>query len=140
MQEKGIYYFHQGTNYYSYDLMGCHYSKESTTFRVWAPNAKHVSVVGEFNNWDTTRHSMKRISDGGIWEIVIKDLPEFTSYQYAINTYNNDLIFKADPYAYHCELRPGRCSQVYDLSNSKFTDDEWVKSRKEKQALLDLLR
>ena len=135
MQEKGIYYFHQGTNYYAYDLMGCHYTKEATTFRVWAPNAKHVSVVGEFNNWDTTRHSMKRISDGGIWEIVIKDLPEFTCYQYAINTHNNELIFKADPYAYHCELRPGRCSQVYNLNNYQFTDDEWVNSRKEKQAL-----
>ena len=51
MQEKGIYYFHQGTNYYAYELMGSHYTKEKTTFRVWAPNAKFVSVVGNFNNY-----------------------------------------------------------------------------------------
>ena len=69
MEEKGIYYFHQGTNYRSYELLGAHYTKKSTTFRVFAPNAKIVSVVGEFNNWDSTTHVMTRISDNGIYEI-----------------------------------------------------------------------
>ena len=135
MQEKGIYYFHQGTNYYAYELMGSHYFKEKTIFRVWAPNAKYVSVVGDFNNWDTTTHSMKRISDGGIWEIEIENLPEYTSYQYAVLTRGGDLLFKADPYAYHSELRPGRCSKTFNLDNYKWTDEAWVTNREEKQAL-----
>ena len=59
MEEQGIYYFHQGTNYRSYELLGAHFNKDYTIFRVFAPNARIVSVVGEFNNWDTTSHVME---------------------------------------------------------------------------------
>ena len=66
MNDQGIYYFHQGTNYRAYELLGAHYSKSGTTFRVFAPNALWVSVVGEFNNWDSLVNQMTKISDGGI--------------------------------------------------------------------------
>ena len=135
MEEKGIYYFHQGTNYRSYELLGAHYSKESTTFRVFAPNAKIVSVVGEFNNWDSTTHVMNRISDNGLFEITIPGVKEFACYQYAIKTKRNKLIFKSDPYGYHSELRPNKGSRVYNLDGYKFKDARWMKSRAKKQSI-----
>ena len=134
MNEQGIYYFHQGTNYYAYELLGSHYTKEATTFRVWAPNAKIVSVVGDFNNWDTRTHSMKKITNEGLWEIVIPNINEFDKYQYAILTRKNKLLFKSDPYAFHSELRPGKCSKVYNLNNFTFTDQDWMKNRHVKQS------
>lgn len=134
MNDQGIYYFHQGTNYYSYQLLGSHYTKEATTFRVWAPNAKIVSVVGEFNNWDTKTHVMTKITNEGLWELTIANIEEYSTYQYAILTKRNRLIFKSDPYAFHSELRPGRCSKVYDLNGYTFTDHEWMKKRVLKQS------
>lgn len=134
MQEKGIYYFHQGTNYYAYELLGAHYSKDETVFRVWAPNAKEVSVIGDFNDWNIFKNGMKKISNEGIWETTIANVNEYACYQYAILTKDNVWINKADPYAFHAELRPNRASRVYDLNNYQFTDDEWVKNRAEKQA------
>lgn len=135
MEEKGIYYFHQGTNYRSYELMGCHYRDGVTTFRVFAPNARVVSVVGEFNNWDTTKHVMKRISDNGLYEIAIEKIEEFACYQYAILTKDNKLLFKSDPYGYHCELRPAKASKVYNLEGYTFNDEKWIKQRKTIQTL-----
>lgn len=135
MEEKGIYYFHQGTNYRSYELMGCHYNGDSCVFRVYAPNAKKVSVVGEFNNWDTRTHVMKKISDNGLYEIEISGVKEFLCYQYAILTRRNRLIFKSDPYGYHSELRPEKASKVYNLEGYEFHDQEWLNNRKIKQSL-----
>ena len=134
INEQGIYYFHQGTNYHSYELLGSHYTKEATTFRVWAPNAKIVSVVGPFNNWDTRTHAMTKITNEGLWEITIPGIEEYSSYQYAILTKRKKLIFKSDPYAFHSELRPGRCSKVVDINNFVFTDQEWMKNRPNKQS------
>ena len=135
MEEKGIYYFHQGTNYRSYELLGAHYTKKSTTFRVFAPNAKIVSVVGEFNNWDSTTHVMTRISDNGIYEITIPNVPEYACYQYAILTRKNKLIFKSDPYGYHFELRPQKATRVYNLKGYRFKDSKWMKEREKKQSI-----
>lgn len=135
MEEKGIYYFHQGTNYRAYELMGAHYTKESTIFRVWVPHAKIVSVVGEFNAWDTTRHVMQKISDGGIYEIAISNVPLYACYQYAIVTLDNRTLFKSDPYGFHAECRPEKASKVYDLSGYTFQDSQWMEKRKQHQAL-----
>lgn len=134
MEEKGIYYFHQGTNYYAYELLGAHYSEKETVFRVWAPNAKEVSVIGDFNDWDIFKNKMARISNEGIWEVVIQNVKEYDCYQYAILTNDNNWINKADPYAFHAELRPNRASRVYNLNNYEFNDDEWMKNRALKQA------
>lgn len=135
MQEKGIYYFHQGTNYRAYELLGAHYNQAYTTFRVWAPNAKVVSVVGEFNDWDTTRHVMNKISNEGIFEISIQDVKEYQCYQYAILTRDDKILFKTDPYGYHCELRPEKASKVYNLETYHFSDQEWMHTRKQRQSI-----
>lgn len=134
MEEKGIYYFHQGTNYYAYELLGAHYEPEYTTFRVFAPNAKEVSVIGDFNGWDIFKNGMKKISNEGIWEVKIPNVKEYDCYQYAILTSNDKWINKADPFAFHAELRPNRASRVYNLNNYQFTDDVWLQNRLEKQA------
>jgi 1,4-alpha-glucan branching enzyme len=134
MEEQGIYYFHQGTNYEAYRLMGAHYTKEATTFRVWAPHASKVNVVGSFNDWSLYDNPMIKISSGGIWEVVIPNVPLYACYQYAITTANGSLLYKSDPYGFHAEKRPDKASKVYDLSTYTFTDQEWMKKRKTAQS------
>lgn len=131
MEELGIYYFHQGTNYETYKLLGAHYTKESTTFRVWAPNAKAVYVVGDFNDWQ--KALMKRISSNGIYEITITGVLEFQNYRYVIETFNNKFIEKSDPYGFHFELRPKTSSKVYNLNGYTYNDGVWMKKRKNLQ-------
>lgn len=133
MNDQGIYYFHQGTNYEAYELLGAHYSKEATTFRVWAPNAKCVSVVGDFNNWNISSHIMNKITNEGLYEITISNVGEYDCYQFAITSSKNKVLMKSDPYAFHSELRPKKASKVYDLNKFKFTDDEWMNNRQNKQ-------
>ncbi len=135
MEEKGCYYFHQGTNYQAYELLGAHYNKEYTIFRVFAPHAKLVSVVGEFNNWDTKKDVMHKISDNGVYEITILGVKEYQCYQYAILTYDNRLLFKSDPYGFHAELRPAKASKVYDLKGFIFHDEKWMQERQFHQSL-----
>lgn len=130
LNNQGVYYFHQGTNYEAYDLLGAHYTEEETTFRTWAPNALSVSVVGEFNGWNKEASVMKRISNEGLYELTIKNVKLYDCYQYAITCKDGRVLFKSDPYAFHSELRPARASKVFDLDAYKFTDDEWMEKRK----------
>lgn len=124
----GLFYFHQGTNYYAYKYLGSHILDGKTTFRVWAPNALKVSVVGDFNNWDKNKNPMHKISDG-VWELVVEGVKEFDCYQYAIKGKNNRWFNKSDPYAKHFELRPKVASKVYELGKYEFTDSKWMKKR-----------
>ena len=133
MDELACYYFHQGTTSKAYELLGAHYQKEYTRFCVWAPNAKFVNVIGDFNNWDLFKNPMERITNNGLWEVKIKGVKEYDTYQYVITTYDGRLIYKTDPYGYHSELRPKRASKVFDLNNYVFHDEEWMKNRINKQ-------
>ena len=128
-EEQGIYLFHQGTNYYSYELLGSHLVDGGVLFRTWAPNAKKVAVVGDFNSWDRNKHQMTKISNEGVWEIMIPNVNEFSSYKYAIKTKSNRYVLKSDPYAFHSELRPNTASKVYDIKGYKFKDAKWMKNR-----------
>ena len=129
MNELAIYYFHQGSTVKAYELLGAHYTKNATRFCVWAPNAVSVSVVGEFNNWDVLAHPMVKITNEGLYEVVIKNVKEFSCYQYAIKTKKGNIIYKSDPYAFHSENRPYKASKVYDLSGYIFNDEKWMKNR-----------
>lgn len=131
-QEQGIFLFHQGTNYYSYKLMGAHLVDDGVIFRVWAPNAKKVAVVGDFNYWDRTKHPMTKVSDSGIWEVYIPGVKEFDTYKFAILSARNRWIMKADPYAFHSEVRPNTASKVFNLDNYQFNDELWMKERLER--------
>ena len=133
LNDQGIYYFHQGTNYEAYELLGAHYKKDRTTFRVWAPNALSVSVIGDFNGWNKETHVMKKITNEGLYEIVIPGVNLYDCYQYAITCKNGSVINKSDPYGFHAETRPKQASKVYDLDSYKFSDEEWMKNRKKLQ-------
>ncbi|MBQ3116566.1 MAG: 1,4-alpha-glucan branching protein GlgB [Clostridia bacterium] len=127
-----LYLFHQGTNYYAYDFMGAHFvrkgGKSGVIFRVWAPHAESVSVVGDFNGWDKSACVMQRISDGGIFETFIEGLKEYDTYKYAV-TGGGKTVLKADPYAFHSETPPYTASKLYKLNGYKWHDEEYLKNR-----------
>ena len=131
-EDLPVYLFHQGTNYNAYDFMGAHFGekagKSGVFFRVWAPNAKSVSVVGDFNGWDSTKNVMKRISENGVYEVFVENIKQFDNYKYAI-TNNEKTILKADPYAFHSETPSGTASKVYDLSGYIWNDNEFMNNK-----------
>ncbi len=128
--------FAQGSHYEIYKKLGAHPckkdGKQGTYFAVWAPNARSVSLVGNFNNWDTNATPMIKRDNGGIYEVFIEGLGEGELYKYFIITPNGDGIYKADPYANYAELRPGTASVVYDIKKLKWSDQKWLEERKKK--------
>lgn len=127
-----LYLFHQGTNYHAYEYLGAHFvkkdNKSGVIFRVWAPNADRVSVVGDFNNWDINANKMQRISNSGVYETFISDLREFDAYKFAIN-HRNNVVLKADPYAFHSETPPNTASKLYKLDGYKWKDASFIEKR-----------
>ena len=99
-------------------------------FAVWAPNAKRVSVIGNFNNWDTRRHPMRILGASGVWELFIPGLGEGEVYKFEIlSKINKHLSEKADPYAFYAEIRPKSASIVYDINRYQWNDNAWMKLR-----------
>jgi 1,4-alpha-glucan branching enzyme len=128
--------FYDGMNCRAYELLGSkkHRSGRSTgaLFRVWAPNARSVSVVGEFNNWDRSENQMNLKDDNGVWELYIKGIKDFDIYKYSIEDENGRILLKSDPYAYHMETRPDTASKFYDISGYSWHDQEWISSNIDK--------
>ena len=133
ISDADVYVFGQGSHYDIYKKLGAHPcvqdGKKGTFFGVWAPNAKSVSVVGDFNNWEPTAFYLNRRNDCGIYEGFIPGVGEGALYKYYIETQSGEGIYKADPYANYAELRPGTASIVYDIKKIKFTDDKWLEAR-----------
>ncbi len=132
--EFPLYLFYQGKNYEAYKFFGVHSMKKGRgkvfIFRVWAPNAVSVSVIGDFNKWDRTKNPMTLISDG-IWETEISKLRQFDAYKFSIETADGKFLNKADPYAAHFETRPGTASKIYE-SSFEWSDDKWFEDKKNK--------
>ena len=130
-----IYLFHNGQNFDLADFLGCHKSKENGNtgyeFRVWAPNAKEISIVGDFNKWDKKSNPMKKISDQ-IWMTFIPELKEFDTYKYYVKRMDNSERMKADPFGTHMETKPATDSKIYDISNFKWSDSKWQEKKKSK--------
>lgn len=126
------YLFHQGTNYKTYDFLGAHFTRENgqngVVFRVWAPNAASVSVIGDFNGWDKTKNVMSLIDNDGVWEEFIAGVKEFDAYKYAVTSKRGKTVNKADPYAFHAETPPNTASKVYELSGYRWQDKEYFKN------------
>ena len=133
--EMDRYLFGEGTHYEIYKLMGAHPTtqrgKDGVYFAVWAPHAESVSVVGDFNKWDTDKNVMKCDNDMGIYQLFVPKVREGDLYKFCITTYKGKLLFKADPYANYAEHRPGTASCVYDISKFKWGDSVWMKKRLE---------
>ena len=124
------YLFHQGTNYNSYELMGCNIKDGKISFRVWAPNAQKVSLVGDIFSWDGGI-PLKRVTEKGIWELILDFTPDMTGTFYKYKIENNGRVFmKADPYAYMNETLGKTASVIYDIDGFKWGDEEWFKHRK----------
>ncbi|WMJ78185.1 MULTISPECIES: 1,4-alpha-glucan branching protein GlgB [unclassified Sedimentibacter] len=131
--ELPIYLFHQGTNYYSYKFLGSHIADNGSgaTFRVWAPKAKAVHVVGDFNNWQKEeRHKMNKIKSSGIWELYIPLLNSGNLYKYLITTREGIETYKSDPYAFSSQTKQDTASIVYPTDNYNWNDDRWQTYKK----------
>jgi len=121
-----IYLFHEGTNYNAYQMLGCMYISDKANqlegyrFAVWAPNAKTVSLVGDFNQWNIDSHPMQKIENSGVWWIFISGMKTGELYKYAITAPNGKVIMKADPFAFCTELRPNTASVTYRLDRYKW--------------------
>ncbi len=126
-----LYLFHEGTNAKAYEYLGSHQSGEGAVFRVWAPNAQWVGVAGDFNSWQAGEAPMRKISDG-VWECKVDKVSRYDAYKYLISTADGRSFYKADPYAFHAETRPGTASKFYELPEFKWTDSAWLKKRREK--------
>ena len=110
-----------------YKYFGCHTVGDKTVFRVWAPNAKQISVVGDFNSWDDTALKMRLLGDG-IFETVTDKLSQYSNYKYSVLGADGKVVLKADPYAYHSETRPQTASKVY-TTHYKWGDRQWLSAR-----------
>ena len=127
-----LYLFHQGKNFEAHKFFGAHPFRRGRgqfyRFRVWAPHAKSVSVIGEFNGWNRTANPMHKISDT-VWEAELPRLKQFDSYKYSIETQDGRILDKADPYAAHYERRPGTASKLFE-SEYVWGDREWMLEKK----------
>ena len=131
--ELDHYLFGQGNHYEIYKKLGAHEvtaGKKGVYFAVWAPHAKSVSVIGEFNGWDAAADRMERQEPLGIYTVFVPEAKDGQMYKYCIETESGELIYKADPFANYAELRPGTASRITDISHLKWTDDRWMESRK----------
>ncbi|HEX3028055.1 MAG TPA: 1,4-alpha-glucan branching protein GlgB [Clostridia bacterium] len=128
-----LHLFNEGTHHKIFEKLGSHVTTvqgiEGTLFAVWAPNARRVSVVGDFNQWDGRRNQMRCLGCSGVWEIFIPGITESEVYKYEIKTCSGELYSKADPYAFCSELRPNTASKTYNIDNYVWTDDKWIENR-----------
>lgn len=120
-----VYLFKQGRNCRAYDFFGAHFTETGVVFRVWAPKAESVSVVGEFNMWNDMSHPMEKIADG-IWEKEIEGIAQFDCYKFSVLGEDGKRRLKADPYAFHSETRPANASKVFDVDGFIWHDEEYL--------------
>jgi len=135
--ELPVYLFHQGTNYRAYEFLGCHFDSKTgkAVFRTWAPKAKTISLVGDFNGWDEDAAHMVRISDGGVWEIALEGIMQYQRYKYAITSGRDGRVLKADPYAFCSETDDKTASIVFDLNGYEWKDQKWQDKIRQRENL-----
>ena len=132
--EVPLYLFHEGSNAQAYSYFGAHRKNADTVvFRVWAPHAVRVSVVGDFNDWSDDADKMQLVPQSdGVWEAQVKGVKLYDAYKYHIFSKNGVETMKADPYGVHMETRPGTATKYYEIDNGyKWTDDAWVTARQQ---------
>jgi len=133
--ELDQYLFGQGTNYEIYKKLGAHKvtkdGKYGVYFAVWAPNAKKVNLIGDFNAWNEVSHPMKRLNPLGIYEIFLPGVNVGDIYKFFIVTKDGRSLYKADPFANSAEIRPGTASKVADITNFVWGDGAWIKMREQ---------
>ncbi|WP_419491734.1 1,4-alpha-glucan branching protein GlgB [Agathobaculum sp.] len=131
--EKRSELFYSGRDCRAFDYMGAHPfvqdGEQGYLFRVYAPEAKKVSVMGEFNDWNRDADYMMR-DEQGIWEKFIPNIPEYAAYKYSVWAKSGDVFDKSDPYGFHFETRPGNATKAYDIDGYEWGDASWLDWRK----------
>jgi 1,4-alpha-glucan branching enzyme len=133
-----IHLFAEGNHHRIYEKLGAHVTEQEgikgVYFAVWAPNARNVSVLGDFNNWDGRQHQMRLIG-GGIWELFIPSLEVGTHYKYEVKNQAGHIYEKSDPYGFQQEVRPKTASIVNDLDTYEWQDGDWMETRRHTEPL-----
>lgn len=128
-----LYLFNEGNDHKIYDKLGSHVRQmdevSGVAFAVWAPTAKRVAVVGDFNSWDGVYHPMRLLGSSGVWELFIPGLEEYTKYKYEIIGADNYLRLKTDPYGNYFESPPNNASIIKDISHYQWQDAAWIEAR-----------
>ena len=134
-----VYLFKQGNNCEAYRYFGAHIEQRAgetgVVFRVWAPHATAISVVGDFNSWKPGSHPMRKVDNDSVWELFIPGMKEYDVYKYCVTTRAGDLVYKADPYAFHAETRPSNGSKVFDISGFDWHDAAWEDAQKKNDVI-----
>ncbi len=128
-----LYDYLMGQTIDAYTYFGAHFEKwdgvDGVVFRLYAPCAQDVSVIGEWNGWDVRVHKMNRIDDSGTWEIFIPGLQNYQSYKFHFLNAKGEYVDKADPFAFYSEFRPNTCSRLFDYSDFAWHDYPWMSTR-----------
>ena len=134
LSEFDRHLFGAGTHYEIYEKMGgrlmTHEGARGAAFSVWAPNAKAVSVIGDFNNWDARRSPMRRLGESGIWELFLPAAAEGDKYKFHVTQCDGRVVDKTDPYGVYAEVRPNNASVLYPLKRYKWKDRRWITARR----------
>ncbi len=133
LSDLDMHLFGEGNHTKIYEKLGAQIRTigevTGVNFAVWAPNARAISLIGDFNGWDGRRHPMQQKDGSGIWELFVPDLKAGEKYKYRIRDCNGNHVDKADPYGFACELPPQTASIVTDLSNYQWSDQDWIAKR-----------
>lgn len=124
--------FHEGHCINAYRYFGAHLVKNGTRFRVYAPNATKIQIIGDFNDWDGSNHVMQKIDDT-IFELTIKEAKMGMRYRYRIFNHDYHFVDKSDPYAFYSELRPNTASIIADIDFTNWSDYDWMQKRSNDQ-------
>lgn len=131
--------YNEGNHFKIYEKLGAHLIEHQGVkgchFAVWAPNAKRISVISDFNAWDGRIHQMRVLGSSGIWEIFIPNVTEGEKYKFEIKTKEGHLLIKSDPFAFYTELRPKTASIVYSIENFNWEDEEYIEERAKKNPI-----
>ena len=132
-----MYLYREGNHFEIYEKLGAHLTEinghAGATFAVWAPNAQRVSIVGDFNDWDGRSHPMRKRVESGIWEIFIPGVVEGAHYKLELRNCFGQVVLKSDPLAFFGQHGIQTASLVFNLDRFKWSDDEWIETRKAKQ-------
>ena len=131
--EFPLFVFHEGNNCEAFNFFGAHKAVkdgvEGAYFRVWAPKAKSVSLIGDFNGWDRSKTPMYRLDDPTVWEVFVEGVEDYFTYKYSVETSHYSIVEKADPYGCHMELRPNTASKFFDIDNYQWHDQKWYQQK-----------
>ncbi|MGK7899013.1 MAG: 1,4-alpha-glucan branching enzyme [Xenococcus sp. (in: cyanobacteria)] len=138
LTDLDIHLFAEGNHHRIYEILGAHLTEldgvKGVYFALWAPNARNVSILGDFNSWEGREHQMRK-SGNGIWELFIPELTVGTSYKYEIKNWEGHIYEKSDPYGFQQEVRPKTASIVADLDKYQWQDSDWMEKRRTTEPL-----